>query len=72
MREFIRHLVDCKIDFILIVSDVLVWSIMKSKVDFGVGGGKTCIIFNDQMVIYRQYIVDGYQVFKILGAKTRE
>ena len=37
VREFIRHLVDCKMDFILIVSDVLVWSIMKSKADFGVG-----------------------------------
>ena len=36
VREFIRHLVDCKIDFILIVSDVLRYSIKNGKTDFGV------------------------------------
>ena len=36
VREFIRHLADCKIDFILIVSDVLRYSIKNGKTDFGV------------------------------------
>ncbi len=36
VREFIRHLVKCKIDFIIIVSDVLRYSISKEKVNFGV------------------------------------
>lgn len=36
VREFIRYLVDCKIDFILIVSDVLRYSIKNGKTDFGV------------------------------------
>lgn len=36
VREFIRHLVDQKIDFIIIVSDVLRYSIDKGKTDFGV------------------------------------
>lgn len=36
VREFIRHLVKCKINFIIIVSDVLRYEIKKNKVDFGV------------------------------------
>lgn len=36
VREFIRYLVSCKIDFIIIVSDALRWSIKQNKVDFGV------------------------------------
>ena len=36
VREFIRYLVQIKIDFILIVSDVLRYSIRNNKVDFGV------------------------------------
>ena len=36
VREFIRYLVSCKIDFIIIVSDVLRWNIKQNKVDFGV------------------------------------
>ena len=36
VREFIKHLVNCKIDFILIVSDVLRYSIKNGKTDFGV------------------------------------
>lgn len=35
-REFIRYLVQIKIDFIIIVSDVLRYSIRNNKVDFGV------------------------------------
>ena len=34
-REFIRHLIKIKIDFIIIVSDVLRYSIRKNKIDFG-------------------------------------
>lgn len=36
VREFIRFLVSIKKDFIIIVSDVLRYSIKKRKVDFGV------------------------------------
>lgn len=36
VRDFIRHLVNQKIDFIIIVSDVLRYSISKGKTDFGV------------------------------------
>ena len=36
VREFIRHLVSCKIDFIIIVSDVLRYSIKNGKTNFGV------------------------------------
>lgn len=36
VREFIKYLVKIKIDFIIIVSDVLRYSIKKGKVDFGV------------------------------------
>lgn len=36
VREFIRHLVNCKINFILIVSDVLRYSIKNCKIDFGI------------------------------------
>ena len=36
VREFIRFLVDKKIDFIILVSDVLRYSISNGKVDFGV------------------------------------
>lgn len=36
VREFIRTLVDKKIDFIIIVSDTLRWSIEKGKLDFGI------------------------------------
>ena len=36
VREFIRHLVAQKIDFIIIVSDVLRYSIKKGKADFGI------------------------------------
>ena len=36
VREFIRHLVLQKIDFIIIVSDVLRYSIKNGKTDFGV------------------------------------
>ena len=36
VREFIRYLVSCEIDFIIIVSDVLRYSIAKGKVSFGV------------------------------------
>lgn len=36
VREFIRHLVVCDIDFIIIVSDVLRYSIRNGKTDFGV------------------------------------
>ena len=36
VREFIRHLVAVKKDFVIIVSDALRWSIRKGKVDFGV------------------------------------
>ncbi len=36
VREFIRHLVDLKIDFIIIVSDVLRYSIIKGKTDFSI------------------------------------
>ena len=36
MREFIRHLTKQNIDFIIIVSDVLRYSISKGKTDFGV------------------------------------
>lgn len=42
VREFIRHLVKCKIDFIIIVSDVLRYSIKNNKTNFGIpiwGGG---------------------------------
>lgn len=35
-REFIRHLVAQKIDFIIIVSDVLRYSIKNGKADFGI------------------------------------
>jgi hypothetical protein len=35
-REFIRYLVSMKIDFIIIVSDVLRYSIKNNKVDFGI------------------------------------
>lgn len=35
-REFIRHLVAQKIDFIIIVSDVLRYSIKHGKVNFGI------------------------------------
>lgn len=34
-REFIRHLVSQKIDFVIIVSDVLRYSIQNGKVSFG-------------------------------------
>lgn len=34
-REFIRHLVRCKIDFIVIVSDVMRYSIKNGKCSFG-------------------------------------
>lgn len=36
VREFIKHLVNIKIDFIIIVSDVLRYSIRKGKTDFGI------------------------------------
>lgn len=36
VREFIRHLVTERIDFIIIVSDVLRYSIKKEKTDFGI------------------------------------
>lgn len=36
VREFIRHLIKCKIDFVIIVSDVLRYSIRKGKTDFGI------------------------------------
>ena len=36
VREFIRHLVNQDIDFIIIVSDVLRYSITKGKTDFGI------------------------------------
>ena len=36
VREFIRHLVKCKIDFIIIVSDVLRYSIKNNKTNFGI------------------------------------
>lgn len=36
VREFIRHLVNQNIDFIIIVSDVLRYSIAKGKTDFGI------------------------------------
>lgn len=36
VREFIRYLVDIKIDFIIIVSDVLRYSIKNKKANFGV------------------------------------
>ena len=36
VREFIRYLVNKKIDFIIIVSDVLRYSIAKGKTDFGI------------------------------------
>lgn len=36
VREFIRYLVAQKIDFIIIVSDVLRYSIIKGKTDFGI------------------------------------
>lgn len=36
VREFIRHLVAIKIDFIIIVSDVLRYSIAKGKIDFDI------------------------------------
>jgi hypothetical protein len=36
VKEFINHLINCKIDFIIIVSDVLRWSLRKGKVDFGI------------------------------------
>ena len=35
-REFIRYLVSLKIDFIIIVRDVLRYSIAKGKTDFGI------------------------------------
>jgi hypothetical protein len=35
-REFIRHLISEKIDFIMIVSDVLRYSIKNGKADFGI------------------------------------
>ena len=36
VREFIRYLVEIKIDFVIIVSDVLRYSIAKGKTDFNV------------------------------------
>ena len=36
VREFIRHLVEIKIDFIIIVSDVLRYSIKQGKFDLGI------------------------------------
>lgn len=36
VREFIRYLVSIKIDFIIIVSDVLRYSIRNGKTDFGI------------------------------------
>lgn len=36
VREFIRHLVNKKVDFIIIVSDVLRYSIAKGKTNFGI------------------------------------
>lgn len=36
VREFIRHLVEVGIDFIIIVSDVLRYSLRKGKLDFGI------------------------------------
>lgn len=36
VREFIRYLMEIDIDFIIIVSDVLRYSISKGKVDFGI------------------------------------
>lgn len=35
VREMIRFFVKIKINFILVVSDVMVWSIIKGKADFG-------------------------------------
>lgn len=35
-REFIRHLIKQKIDFVIIVSDVMRYSIKNKKLDFGI------------------------------------
>ena len=44
VREFIRHLVECKIDFIIIVSDVLRYSLKNNKLNFKIPiwGGVGC------------------------------
>lgn len=36
VREFIRHLVECKIDFIIIVSDVLRFDLKRNNLNFGI------------------------------------
>lgn len=44
IRKFIRHLVKCKIDFIMICSDVLRWEIEKRRVSFGIDIYKGCSV----------------------------
>ena len=53
VREFIRHLVECKIDFIIIVSDVLRYSLKNNKLNFNIPiwGGGMLKNFIDQMVL---------------------
>ena len=53
VREFIRHLVECKIDFIIIVSDVLRYSLKNNKLNFKIPiwGGGMLKNFIDQMVL---------------------
>lgn len=61
VREFIRYLVKCKVDFIIIVSDVLRYSIKNNKTDFGIPiwGGGTHKSSTDQMVLLNRFIVVG-------------
>ena len=53
VRELIRHLVECKIDFIIIVSDVLRYSLKNNKLNFNIPiwGGGMLKNFIDQMVL---------------------
>lgn len=51
VREFIRHLISVKIDFIIIVSDVLRYSLRKGKFSFG--GGIDIYIGKDAQRFHR-------------------